>query len=298
MLGSMHPVTRLTRLLLTSNYFAYRTYREVRVRSSIDRRKNPLLVYQMGKVGSTSVYQALVDAFPERAVIHLHQLDGQNLRATDSFYKERFHSNPHIDTVYLRGRVVASRIESNAQAYRNLDVVTLVRDPVAVHVSAFFQTLADIHQDVALQLKAGPANGDQISRVGRLLLQSASKFDPFSWFDTELARTTGIDVFRLAFDPNRGYAIYENGRTRLLLLRVEDLPVVFSAAVSEFLGRGAVSIPHLNQGSRAYYADAYQYVKRSLAMPDELLDFLYSSQRVRHFYSDAEIADLRARWER
>lgn len=64
------------RRTLSSSYVVHREYRLLRLSSESLRLRDrePLLVYQMGKVGSTAVARALDEACPGRPLYHLHTL--------------------------------------------------------------------------------------------------------------------------------------------------------------------------------------------------------------------------------
>jgi hypothetical protein len=82
----------------------------------------------------------------------------------------------------------------------------------------------------------------------------------------------------------------------MLLLRQESLDVA-PEALGRFLGMPApLDIPRENLGSAKEYSDLYASTVRDVRFPPSTLDLAYGSRFARHFYSPAELEELRLRW--
>ncbi|RKX25560.1 MAG: hypothetical protein DRP47_09605, partial [Candidatus Zixiibacteriota bacterium] len=66
----------------------------------------------------------------------------------------------------------------------------------------------------------------------------------------------------------------------------------------EFLNIDNLTVVGQNVGSQKDYADIYRMFKDTICFPESLLDTMYSSKFVQHFYSEAEINQFRAKWSR
>jgi len=93
----------------------------------------PVLIYQFGKVGSSSLYHSLNRL--NREVYHVHVLEAGRLAAVINSLKNAGQEIPmHLATsLYLQ----------NAIQNRKWDVISIVRDPVARNISAFLKTFKD-----------------------------------------------------------------------------------------------------------------------------------------------------------
>jgi hypothetical protein len=273
---------------------------------------NPVIVYTVGKVGSTSVAAMLESALEGRDVAHVHWLTPKNLQADEVFYKGRARAHwgtPRMSRFMPRyvwlGQRLADAMRA-APAGKVWDVVTLVRDPVGRNVSSFFQNL-----EVMLnfwpeqELKARSAD-EAAARLVEVFLDayvtggSALEIDgdPLTWFDLELKPVFGIDVFATPFPVSQGYEIYSGPNSRVLLMRLEDLDRVAVTALKKFIGIDTERVIQHNDASEKIYANLYRRFKQLLEFPSEYLDRMYSSRYCQHFYAPAELAGFRARWDK
>lgn len=121
-------------------------------------RARGLLIYQMGKVGSSSVTEAL-DALPDVETVHIHYLQPERIHAIQESQTARGLRSPfsHLD----RARLI---LEFFLPLQPRLDVISLVRDPVARNVSAFFQNLPFYWQKITI-----PASDNAVRLVDDFL---------------------------------------------------------------------------------------------------------------------------------
>ncbi|MDY7015276.1 MAG: hypothetical protein SVX43_17095, partial [Cyanobacteriota bacterium] len=86
----MLGVKRSLQSLLRQNYAVTKTYSQLRWRLKMRSRlppKAPLLVYQMGKVGSTTIVESLQRAVPDRFIFHVHFLSHKGIKIDEDFYQ-------------------------------------------------------------------------------------------------------------------------------------------------------------------------------------------------------------------
>ncbi len=266
---------------MTIDLRARAAYAVARSRYRLRRRRHthdPVVVFSMAKTGSSAVVAGLREAgFAE--VHHVHDLDPAFLAREEEEY--RWSGRPW--RVWDAQRLLR-RERSAAHPWR---VVSIVRDPIAQTVSAFFQPAARrgyLHEG---------------STVESLTERFADRLDrlPLRWFESHIAACFDIDVYSHPFDPEaERYKIISTPEVRLLLLRCEDLEVA-PIALRELLGTDdAISIPRVNVRADKDHADLYAAFVASLRPSQEVLDRVYSSRMVRHFYSPDEIARFRDLW--
>lgn len=235
-------------------------------------RRRAVLVYTMGKVGSTAVVHAL-EALPELAVFHVHHLAAAPQRGT---------GHRRALSALLWRELIAPGVPAA--------VITLTREPVARNVSAFFQNL---------RREAGGAAPWQ-APTATLVETFLARFDhtrAVRWFDEEPHRALGVDVYAGAFDPAAGHARIAHDRYPTLVLRCELEDAGKGRLIGEFLGLGPLALARANAGQDKAYAAAYAAFRAALQIPAALADALYESRYARHFYAPADLQAARARWQ-
>lgn len=233
-----------------------------------------ILIYQMGKVGSTSL-QAMVPGS-----IHLH-----NLYDNHPCPPRR---DRHVAGWQQRlGRNASQAVRRLAiRRRRRIRIITLVRDPYQRNVSMFFQNLP--HWLAAFD------GGQHSNRAGSTDLVARAFNEAFNhdyvaeWFDRELRRFTGIDVYDVGMAPDQAHARVTHRRFDLLVLRFERLADC-TAALGEFLGT-PVQLVHRNAGRDKWYACVYDEFRRTYRAPAALMARLYGSKYSAHFYPRAAAA--------
>jgi hypothetical protein len=239
----------------------------------------------MGKVGSKSIYQAIRRAMnDDDDVFHTHYFGLAHLHAMTSKPKE---PPKHVRDV----RVLIDRLFEG----RPLRVVTLVRDPIARNVSTFLAQLdSQMTEDASLttkpldELAAGFTDFHQHDR-------------PVIWWDEHLCEPMRFDVFDETFDTGRRWQTYKSpsrpGDRRLLVLRTEMSDEHKSGVISEFLDlTDPIEIRRINTTEGKPHGDLLKRVAGELRFDEHYVDGLYSSDRVRHFFSAEEIDTLRKKW--
>lgn len=251
---------------------------------------HPVLIYQMGKVGSKTVLASLRAHAPFSEIHHSHLLNHlDELERTLSTSL----SNPSSSrTEVIRGRKLRELFLQRSEPW---DVITLVRDPVARNISAFFHNLTEMfppgtsHEQIV-------AKG--VEELCEVFITRYSQEAPISWFPTQLEPLTGIDVYSVPFDHQAKCIVTEGDRCRLLVLRMEDLSETGAACTARFLGLENFAFTNANEASNKIYGDIYKNFVRNARLTDEYLDRMYGSELARHFYRPEEIAVFRERWRR
>jgi hypothetical protein len=102
-----------------------------------------ILVYTMGKVGSSTVYQTLRANNVSQIIYHLHFLSQENIVRISEKYKRAGIPQKRVKIrQLLRGDIdhlTASKALNNIPHARRWYIVSLVRDPVSTFLSHVFQ---------------------------------------------------------------------------------------------------------------------------------------------------------------
>lgn len=258
----------------------------------------PVLVYQFGKVGSSTLRTSLRRSPLKRPVYQVHRLSEAGI----DNYRVNYEKAPDSGNVAACLAISESLREmlfNSDSDTPKLSVVTLTRDPVAAMLSSFFQTL-DNKQNHKFRNPDGTMQTEQIINVIHRKFKQfdESKSRICTWFDREMKTTLGIDIFDYPFDPERGYQVIQTDKADVLLLRLEDLNRIGGNVVSDFLGlRSPLTLKNRNQRDRSKeIADLYSYVKANLNLPRPLCRKVYQTRYATHFYSKSERKAFINKW--
>lgn len=291
-LSAIRSVVRRNRRLTE---FLQRAHYRFTHRSS----ETPILVHQMARVGSITVLRAIRAHFPGAHVFHTHYLHPRTIAAEfarlDVLHAAR--GDVGLSRELLAAELLDERLRrGGATTPEKWRVVTLVRDPVARTVSAFFRHFAQNHPSLPARFHEDPANVPQLLEHF-LAPDEEERRVTLHWFDAEVRDPLHIDVLAAPFDPSVGVATYRSARCDLLLLRTEDLDRVGDAALSQFLASPALALRTRNRGEDQPYGAAYSEFLRLLRLPHWYLDAMYGSALAQRFYTAGELERFRVRWE-
>lgn len=262
------------------------------------RRFPPIIIYQMGKVGSSTVFSSLKQSDIQNPVIQIHFLSKNGIEEAEAYFQNL--PNPvnahHIQrSKTLREKIIRNRFDPNL-SWR---IVTLVRDPIAREISDFFQNINLYHPELFDQ----NAKLDE-NRSTKLLCEILNNFNESAdyactWFDKELKAVFDIDVFSYPFDTKKGYSIMEKGNVKVLCIRLEDLDTVFGDAMTRLLSKKLHFTLHKkNIGQEKPLSESLKVTLEKLVLPNDTYNKIYSSRFVRHFYSQDMIDSFIAKWRK
>lgn len=237
-----------------------------------------VLVYQMGKVGSTALEMALPNA------IHVHNL--YRLAASDVYIPI---ATPNL---LEKAKRKASRIlkRSLLRRYSSRKIVCYVRQPADRNISMFFQDLpgylikAEHGFPRGFATRMTATRGDTgIHHLVEVFLTCFDHQSPDAWFDQELRRLTGIDVFSHPFDEAKGYAAIADGGWQVFIGRIESLPQHLGD-LETFLGH-ELALTSRNVASEKWYGCVYNQFIQALDMAAYRRQ-LQALRVAEHFYSE------------
>jgi hypothetical protein len=289
---------RLIRYLAAKNYHFARLYMNTVFARSSAASRDPIVVYQMGKVGSSSIVASLKALKLDRPVYHVHSLAPSGIENGKRMYKRIF-QNANATDFRRAGHLFASQhLRKRMAGLRHggcWKLVSLVRDPVATNVSGFFQIVDFYLPRFSDRYNAGLIDIDDAIQV---FLTEFDHEEALTWFDVELKTTLGVDVFSKPFPKEQGYEIYRSEHAEALVLRLEDLNRCATDAFRRFLAIDDFSLRTVNAAEGKSYEAAYREFKDRIRLPSWYQQRVYGSRYVKHFYTDAEIARFQSRWTR
>ncbi len=244
--------------------------------------EDAVLVYQMGKVASTSVFHSLLD-LPGCRAYHVHRMNPETIARLRAAYLERGMSP-------LDERMGLALYRRIAEPRRPARVISLVREPIGRNISAFFQGLdgyagvADAH----LHLSTDALVECFLDRYLHDL--------PLEWFEVELGATLGIDVYAHDFPKDRGWLEIREPPYRLLLMHHDLTDEIKEARIAELIGRPDYRLRRVNEASTKGYAEAYRAFRDRIRVPADHADRMLGSRYAKHFFDAEQLAATRARW--
>ena len=254
---------------------------------------NPIIIYQMGKVGSSTLHASLAAVFQSHS-IKLPVFQTHNLNNLDKLEEAiRNWSNPERALRQLeKDKSLRKKLDANPNSSWN--VITLTRDPVARNISTFCEMCNIFFPDWKIKYEQGLLD---LREMQTYLVSNFSPGNaPDKWFDQQLKPVFEVDVYAKKFPHKAGYAIYRcRNNGRMLLLRLEDLYRVAPKAIKKFLGIDGFSLLDANESTNRDFAVLYKEIKK-LAFPMSYLKTMYNTKYVKHFYTKQEIEKFYERW--
>ncbi len=276
-------------------FLLYGWLEKLRINSASFHTHPPILVYQMGKVGSTSITRMLKQSSVKNPVFHLHWFSDQGLSRAEKI-KQSSH-DPRFSLHLKRCKLLRSKFDSGA--INKLKVITLVRDPIAREISSFFQNLelTNTHLiDQQNQLKTDVAVKLIEKKITCNLLDIHYCLN---WFDQEFNPALCLNIYDYPFNQQKGYSIISMDNIDVLVLKLEKLDSCYGQALEEFLDI-QLSGPSIkaNRGDQKKYSHEREMIKKYLQLSPEACQNIYSTRFVKHFYSQDERDTFIARWSR
>lgn len=294
--------------LLSRNYYLARVFSHLWW-STKSHGKQPLVIYQMGKVGSMSILYALRSSNLDMPIYHVHALSDQGIIQMEQMYwgetfkvfrKSLLPETQHVfASHFLRAQL------NKRSTHEKWKVVTLVREPIARNVSEFFFSIDTTKHDPHLPdfYEMYESNAINTSKlidrfVERFHENSEDSQLPLKWFDNEFKTVLGIDVFSSDFPKSKGYQIIREELTDVLLLKLEKIQECYSDAFNEFLELSELRLRRANTARQRKYYPAFKSFMDLVDLPASYVSTMYNSKYMRHFYDDEEINILWNKWHK
>ena len=222
-------------------------------------RTAPVLIYTMGKVGSSSIRESLKRYYP-------------GVVASGHSFSPLRKSTAPVNALYHW---------YHKHDQKEINIISLVREPISRNMSIFFQEY---------QKTVGFTGNESMEELLDLFVHHPT--DPVTWFDRKLGPVFGIDVYRYDFSD---YAVIRQGRINLLLMKCELSDQRKVEIIRDFLKIQDLQIIRINESKVRKYSHIYNAFKK-VRIPREYVEKLYASLYCRHFYKDISVQDQINRW--
>lgn len=245
-----------------------------------------ILIYQMGKTGSQTIEYTIRATKPFSLIYRTHYLNYflENSDKPTALDKQqhRYALNINRTCIYFK---------KYRQPHQKIQVITSIRDPISRMVAGIFQ----LHDVVFSSMNEITAEKCQHLIMQKDNVKIARLFHDLYWFEEELKKYFGINVYSQPFPHEVGYQIYENEIARVLVYRFENMQAIQSI-LENFLQIKIPLIRNINIGSEKNYKDIYRKVKQNIKFPEDYLKIFYDSKMVKYFYTEEEINGFMNRW--
>ena len=253
----------------------------------------PVIIYQMGKVGSSSVYASLKSTDIPNSIFHVHQLSHTGFNRKEAWLK--FSNIKKVPDDFKYSKKFRHIIDANREKM-DWKIITLTREPIGLIISGIFENMRMFFKQL-LDIDKKPVKEDILDFLSEHFRKlDISKNYYLNWFDEELKDVFDIDVYSEPYDFENGFSILSRGNVSTLVMRLEDMARVFDKAIYRFMNLEKVCLQRMNVGSKKYYSTQYKEVLKLLKLPLRVCEQIYSTKYAQHFYTPDEISCLIKKW--
>ena len=253
---------------------------------------SPIIIYQMGKVGSSTIQASLKKSNIPNSVFHCHHMSNKSL---DKIVKLHAQNQKGREAQFLKGVKLRKLLNHLTNQNRTIKIISLVRETIGLEISAVFENLR--HRP-ALLSGDGSINKP---RMHEFLLQKIRRLNHkhsyFSnWFDMEFNGTFGLDIYAYPYDYEKRYSIINDSKVSILLMRLEDISEYLTEAMDEFLKIPDIAVVNANIGTQKRHYVDYSLMLKNLRFTRTECVHAYSGKCFNHFYSETEKEQFIKKW--
>lgn len=224
------------------------------------------LIYTMGKVASTSISNSLKKYVGDANVYDIH------------FLNESFIRN-NLD----RGHCRDSLFVLNNWLNQHLKIISLVRNPIEVNISGFFQNIERYYPTLT---KIQISELDVNEMIDKFI--SLDPTYPLKWFEKEFRDQLGFDIYATPFS-RLGWKTYIHSKYHILVMQVELQDAEKENIMKNFAQLEKFKLENHNLTSQKWYNQKYLEFRMKLVLSREYIKRCLSSQYVQHFYTEEQI---------
>lgn len=249
-----------------------------------------VLIYTMRKVGTTSIHRAV-----ERSLgspqLFLHTM------FDETEYRDEVKKLLDMTPRFPYYEVVPELIKKNIKEGKPLKVITSVREPVARNISQMFFDLPVMLGSVEAITNTRKQEEAFTEIFEDMYYRMIDHDFILNWFELELKRALGIDIYEYGFDKKKGYMIIEKGNIQLLVLKLEKLDSC-EGIIGEFIGSKKFKLIKEKSSDDYWYKQLYDTFKKKFVPNKEHLQKMYESRFMKYFYTDEEIVGFYKKYRR
>jgi hypothetical protein len=248
--------------------------------------KEIVLIYTIGKVGSSSVYDSLRKnkkfGLP---VFHVHSLAASRITEQKEYYRN---SERGSIPFHLIQSSVLSELLANYTG--KIYIISLVREPLNRELSSLFQDSFNFSSSINL------IESDMESVIENKLQALLKNLPEDEWFSNELEKVFGFNIYKMPFDINKGYQIEVKNDVTLAFIKLESLRKIFPQAMTDLFKRDYnLTLSDSNIADDKFYNDAYKEIRKRINFTESEINHFIKTDFMQKFYEDQKDA-IRKRW--
>ena len=246
----------------------------------------PILIYQVGKVGSSTIYKSIKKHVKDVPIYQIHNITLADEILEDEKQKGFKDGLHHLEI----GSNLKQIIHKNPEI--KWRIITGVREPVQRWISDIFQNINERYSEF-LNSKGEIKTKDLFKFIQNTIHSEPMQF----WFDKELKQTFGIDIYKYSFNKNAGYSIIKEGNVDILVYQLEKLEKNFSKMCADFFNQQNFELLNDNVAKDKKYSKNYNEVINEIKFEESFLrNFYYESSICNHFYDQEDIERFILKW--
>jgi len=256
-----------------------------------------VLIYQQGRVASTSVYESIKSLRLPYPLYHVHTLSA---RAAEKKIEQLKQKGGKIYRYLFVGKQLDHALKNKDLTSQTAPwkIISIFRDPIEIVLSIHFLNIENnIHEFLN---ESGQVDKNKALKYYENLFthDDPAGWSVCNWFDEVFLDETGVDVFSSPFDCEKGYTVINTQKFDILLIKFEDIKKAYKYGAAELfdLHPTELKLQHANLHRNDRYSDVYKYVKENLKFTPEFCEKVYSTKLIRHFYSPNQIDELIRKW--
>jgi hypothetical protein len=242
-----------------------------------------VIVFTMGKVGTLTVCNSLRNI----GYMHVHPHSLRFTRPGVHFLKVKLSFTQKLKYLILtflkRIKVAVWKLLKN-----EIVIITGVRDPYSRNISAYFEQVHYLGG-----IKCGTSPRDIEKQFNETCFFDA----PLEWFDKEIRKVTGINVYDYFFDKDKGFSVIKKGKYKLLVFRIDKLNSL-SEEIAKFIGDENFKVISTNISDEGEYVKQLTQLKKSYKYDQHKVNIYSKSKYMKHFYTSDENQGLIDRWSK
>ena len=282
--------------------------------------KRIVLIYQMGRVASVAIEQALNQHLKSNiGVIHTHGLS----ETLQGYYKEMKTSlscsqNMKNDAknYFLFIHRVKKYILINKIINNEIFIYSGVRNSISHSLSCFFHNLYHFFPSYDCLKNDNERAFESLKNIYFGMLNLRIKNDLISqsyharyfsyymclakdFFDIEFNGVLKTNIYKYTFDKNKNYLEFKHNNNNFFIYKYEffnNLQKELDCFIPENLKKNKITFNKVNSNNDKEISNIYNFFIKNIKYNDEQLNFLLDNKYMKHFYSDLEINNLYKKW--
>ncbi len=184
-----------------------------------------------------------------------------------------------------------------------LKIITAVREPISRDISSMYQGIEFIFDSPMinkLNLQNNSehfmTNGGDAQEIFDLHFNSKDGVNSVNDFINDFKENI-IDLLAYPFDKNLGYSIIKDAGVEVFVYQLEKIESIISP-LNDWLGCSIDSLVLGNLAENKWISNSYNQAKNDIKIDLGYLEKSYTSDWVKHFYSDEDISKFKSKWNK